>query len=82
MNMQPVQGNDTWQQFMKLAHNAKVRNAGFDLPLTPKKTTVAAGRKRAPHNIETVVHSMRKLYDIQAPEKQRPLIGTKFDAYA
>ncbi len=82
MNMQPVQGNDSWQQFRTLAHNAKVRNAGFNLPLTSKKAPLAAGRNRMTRNSKTVVHSMRKLYDIQAPEKQQPVVGTRFDAYA
>jgi len=82
MNMQPVRGNDAWQQFQKLAHTAKARNAGFDLPLTPKKAPVSAGRSRAPRKLETVVHSMKRLYDIQAPERQKPVVGTRFDAYA
>jgi hypothetical protein len=82
MAMQPVQGNNAWHQFQRLAHNAKVRNAGFDLPLKPKKASFRAATNSAFRNRETVVHSMRRLYDIQTPQKQMPTVGTRFDAYA
>ncbi len=80
--MQPVQGNESWQQFRRLAHNAKVRNAGFDLPLTPKNARVSPGRKQVVRNLETAVPSMGKFYNSQAPQKQKPALGTRFDAYA
>ena len=82
MAMQPIQANEAWQQFQRLAHHAKIRNAGFNLPLKPKKAPVKAALPKDPRNVETVVHSMKKLYDIQTPERQKPVLGTRFDSYA
>ena len=83
MNTQPVQGNNSWSQFVKLAHNAKVRNGGFDVPLTQGKAyRTAQNRNSVIKNKLSVVHSMKRLYDINTPEKQKPVLGTKFDAYA
>jgi len=83
MNMQPVVGSDTWAQFLKLSNQARVRNAGFDLPLTPNKTIGSKENKKRSQEIMSGIPQAGRLYDASETQtKRQSIIGTRFDAYA
>ncbi len=83
MNMQSVDGNDTWARFLKLANQARVRNAGFDLPLTPQRTVGSTRNKKHFQEILSGMPRAGKLYDVSHTQPRRQsIIGTRFDAYA
>jgi hypothetical protein len=83
MNMQSVDGKDTWAQFLKLTNQARARNAGFDLPLTPQRTVGSGENKKLFTEVLSGMPRAGKLYDTaHNPRKRQSILGTRFDGYA
>lgn len=83
MNMQSVDSSGSWTDFLKLANQARVRNAGFDLPLTPQRTIADAKDKKVFHESISGMPRAGKLYDrAQTPQKRGTILGARFDGYA
>lgn len=81
MNVQSLDGNSAWAHFAHLADAARVRNAGFDVPLAQQRSTVQ--QKSMPVRPGRAMPSVNEnVYYNQQPQKQRPMLGTHFDAYA
>ena len=82
MNIQSTEYTHTWSKFMTLTHAARVRNAGFDLPLAPAKTGVT-GRQGALHRQTPAALPPRSLYRTPAAcVGKKHVLGNRFDAYA
>lgn len=83
MNMHAVEKSDTWTHFLRLANQARVRNAGFDLPVTPQRTVSDAKDNRVFRSAISGMPRAGKLYErAETIPKKRSLLGSRFDAYA
>ncbi len=83
MSIQSVDGNSSWTHFLKLSNQARVRNAGFDLPLTPQRNISSAKGKNAFHEAINGMPRAGKLYSKESTsQKKKAMLGTAFDAYA
>ena len=81
--MQSVESSGSWTHFLKLANQARVRNAGFDLPLTPQRTIADANGKKVFYEAISGIPRAGKLYEkVQTPQKPRSILGSRFDGYA
>lgn len=74
MNVQSVDNANTWPDFVKLASAARVRNAGFELPV--------GGIKAAAMQQGASINPANRLYGSQPPQNGQQFLGTRFDAYA
>lgn len=83
MTIRPLDsGSQSWAKFVTLANAAKVRNAGFDLPLAPANNTLPKSRSAGVAKI-TGQRETGAMYNSGPVEKkQKPVLGTRFDAYA
>jgi hypothetical protein len=88
VNIQQAQMSESWAAFMKLAQTARVRNAGFDLPIGRQSApteTVRASRKTelpAAGNLAKSQSLTNATRPFAATEQPKQILGTKFDAYA
>lgn len=83
MSVNSVDSSNSWGHFLKLANQARVRNAGFDLPLTPQRTIADAKNRKGFQKAISGMPRAGKLYDkAQTPQKRRSVLGTRFDSYA
>jgi hypothetical protein len=84
MNTQSIGNNrDSWTQFLRLANQARSRNAGFELPLTPQRTVSGSGTRKSFEDVIAGGQRAGKIYEKDhASPKQRSVLGTRFDAYA
>ena len=81
MSIRPVGDSHEWAKFLTLASAAKVRNAGFDIPIAPNNTVAKKDQRAGVAKItdETATGAM---YKSAVGKKQKPVLGTRFDAYA
>ncbi len=83
MNINSVDNGKSWGHFLKLANQARVRNAGFDLPITPQRTIAEAKGKKVFQNAISGMPRAGKLYTkAQTTPKPRSVLGARFDSYA
>jgi len=81
MTISRVGGSQDWAKFLALASAAKVRNAGFDLPIAPNNT-VSKKNPRSGVVRMTNETATEMLYKSSFEKKQKPVLGVRFDAYA
>lgn len=83
MNTESIRGNDSWSEFMKLANVARVRNAGFNLPLARKNRSVVETIKNTHRNIlqKNAISGNAELYSDRTDYKKLITLGTRFDVY-
>ncbi len=83
MSIQSVDGNNSWTHFLKLSNQARVRNAGFELPLTPQRNISSAKGKNEFHEAINRMPRAGKLYGKEDSSRyKKSTLGTSFDAYA
>ena len=81
MNIQSTDGSYSWTKFLTLANAARVRNAGFDLPLAPVRT-VSPGKKGAVHGKVNPAIRAGSFYKSNNTNKNKVILGNRFDSYA
>lgn len=87
MNVDPSQSSRSVEAFLKLIQSARVRNAGFDVPVSRVNDSQRPQKARAPQQLKAA-GSLSSLQSTGRPEafkgSERPkqILGTKFDAYA
>ena len=81
MNIQSTEGSYTWTKFLTLANAARVRNAGFDLPLAPVKT-VSSGKRGAMYGKVNTAKRAGSFYKTNKASKNKAVLGNRFDSYA
>ncbi len=83
MNAAAVQSPQTLDYFLKLAHSARVRNAGFKVPLSPNNTVSNKPSTIRESKITAEAKMLSKLYASPTQQKDKQVsLGTRFDAYA
>lgn len=82
MDLHSIQGSNSWAQFSMLANAAKVRNAGFNIPLAPQKTASTAKAKTIIQSKAPIEIRKDKFYTTNTPQMRKPILGANFDAYA
>ncbi len=83
MNVNSVNSGNSWGDFLKLANQARVRNAGFDLPLTPQRTIADAKNKKVFQKAISGMPRAGKLYDqVKTQPRPKSVLGARFDSYA
>ena len=81
MNIQSTEGSYTWTKFLTLANAARVRNAGFDLPLAPVRA-VSSGKKGTMHGKVNPAIRAGSFYKTNKTVKNKAVLGNRFDSYA
>ena len=81
MNIQSTEGSYSWTKFLTLANAARVRNAGFDLPLAPVRT-VSTGKKSAAMGKVNPTIRAGSFYKTVKASRDRAILGNRFDSYA
>ena len=80
--MNSIQGSGSWEEFTRLANVAKVRNAGFNLPVVRGNTGSTKAAEKDMKSVNVVSLQNSKMYSVKKPVKHKSIIGTRFDAYA
>lgn len=81
MNIQPTEVSYSWTKFLTLANAARVRNAGFDLPLAPVRN-VSTGKRGAMHGKVNPAIRAGSFYKTNKTGKNKVVLGNRFDSYA
>ena len=89
MNVNALSHNDSWDKFVKLAQAARIKNEGLqktEQMQRPRQTPIPAqaGKASRAQNSVRSVSTAGASYGIgSTPSRpQRPVLGTRFDAYA
>lgn len=80
MNIQSTEDTHSWAKFLTLANAARVRNAGFDLPMAPVRT-VATGKKGIKKGKINQTIRPGSFYRTHETKKNKIILGKRFDAY-
>ena len=81
MNIPSIEGTNSWTKFLNLSNAARVRNAGFDLPLAPVKN-VSTGKKGVMKSITNPAMRPGSFYRTDNAGKNKVILGKRFDSYA
>lgn len=88
MNIGSAQSGDSWAAFQRLADAARVRNGGFDIPVTrqaaqpsPARPAMQVQRAPRPEAAEALLRLSQAYTQKEQAQPQR-VLGTNFDSYA
>ena len=81
MNIPSIEGTNPWAKFLTLANAARVRNAGFDLPLTPVRN-VSTGKKGVMQSKINPGMRPGSFYKTNRAGNNKVILGKRFDSYA
>ena len=81
MNIQSPEGTNSWTKFLTLSNAARVRNAGFDLPLAPVRN-VSTGKKSTMKSKINPAMRQGSFYKTNKAGKNKVILGKHFDSYA
>jgi hypothetical protein len=89
MNINALSQNDSWDKFVKLAQAARIKNEGFQRTEQVQRPSQAplplhTGKTNRTQNAARSLSPSVTGYDTgSAPSRpHRPVLGTRFDAYA
>ncbi len=82
MNIESIQGSGSWEEFVRLVNAAKVRNAGFKYPISRRNIGSTTKANQNMISVNAVSHQKCKMYSVDAPITHKPILGTRFNAYA
>lgn len=83
MNVSTVNDNQAWDKFATLAQAARVRNAGFNVPLASRRDSVSEGRRGYRTQMNSGIKNVNRYYNKpNMIERNRVVKGGRFDAYA